>query len=269
MAKVEYRKLSQHTGAEILGLDLRQQIPQETIQEIWNIFVDHCVVLFRGQTLEQADLVRATGQFGACGEYDRPAAFHTSGQKKVLPQIMLITNIRENGEPIGSLPDGEMWFHHDTIHRQIPHKATLLYSVEIPSWGGNTVFSNLMAAYDELPADLKTALEGRKVYNAFSYGSVKKNDPNAVKAQQPRGASRDPHLPRQRAQGDLHRPADEPAHRRHARGAERGGTQPRVRFHRAGPVLLRSRVEEGRRADVGQPHLACTRDAISRPIRCA
>lgn len=182
MGAVEYRKLSAHTGAEIIGIDLKQQIPQATIAEIWKIFVDHCVVVFRDQRLDQADLVRATSQFGQCGEYDRPKEFHTSGQKKVLPQIMLITNIRENGEPIGSLPDGEMWFHHDTIHRQVPHKATLLYSVEIPSWGGNTAFSNLMAAYDALPADLRQAIEGRMVYNAFNYGSVKKNDPNAVKA---------------------------------------------------------------------------------------
>ena len=182
MAKVDYRKLSKHTGAEILGLDLSQQIPQETIAEVWRIFVEHCVVLFRDQTLEQPDLVRATSQFGDCGEYDRPKEFHTSGQKKVLPQIMLITNIRENGEPIGSLPDGEMWFHHDTIHREVPHKATLLYSVAIPSWGGNTVFSNLMAAHDAMPADMRHALEGRKAYNAYNYGGTKKGDPNAVKA---------------------------------------------------------------------------------------
>lgn len=182
MGKVEYRKLSKHTGAEILGIDLNQQIPQETIQEIWKIFVDHTVVLFRGQKLEQPDLVRATSQFGACGEYDRPAEFHTSGQKKVLPQIMLITNIRENGEPIGSLPDGEMWFHHDTIHREVPTKATLLYALEVPTYGGNTAFANLFAAYEALPADLKEGLEGRKAYNAFLYGSNKKGDPHATKA---------------------------------------------------------------------------------------
>jgi taurine dioxygenase len=182
MAKVEYRKLSKHTGAEILGIDLNQQIPQETITEIWKIFVDHCVVLFRGQKLEQADLVRATSQFGESGEYDRPKEFHTSGQKKVHPKIMLITNIRENGEPIGNLPDGEMWFHHDTIHRELPHKATLLYSIEVPSWGGNTVFSNLMAAYDALPEDLKKALDGRKAYNAYNYGTKYKGDPTATKA---------------------------------------------------------------------------------------
>ena len=179
---VEYRKLAPKCGAEILGIDLSKKIPQETIAEIWKIFVDNTVVLFRGQKLDQPDLVRATSQFGECGEYDRPKEFHTSGQKKVLPQIMLITNIRENGEPIGSLPDGEMWFHHDTIHREIPHKATLLYSIEVPSWGGNTAFSNLFAAYDALPADLKSKLEGRKAQHAYNYGGTRKGDPNATKA---------------------------------------------------------------------------------------
>lgn len=176
MGKVEYRKLSKHTGAEILGLDLNQQIPQETIQEIWKIFVDHCVVLFRGQKLEQPDLVRATSQFGDCGEYDRPAAFHTSGQKKVLPQIMLITNIRENGEPIGSLPDGEMWFHHDMLHVAVPHKGTCLYSMEVPSKGGNTRFANCYRAYETLPAALKEKLAGKRAFNSYRLGEAKRDD---------------------------------------------------------------------------------------------
>ena len=46
---------------------------------------------------------------------------------------MMISNIRENGEPIGALPDGEMMFHHDMIHEEVPSKGTLLYSLEIPS----------------------------------------------------------------------------------------------------------------------------------------
>ena len=55
---------------------------------------------------------------------------------------MMISNIREDGVPIGSLPDGEMMFHHDMIHREIPDKATLLYAVEIPSVGGDTWFAS-------------------------------------------------------------------------------------------------------------------------------
>ena len=75
---------------------------------------------------------------------------------------MLISNIRENGEPIGALPDGEMMFHHDMIHAEVPSKATLLYSVEIPSTGGNTLFASGYAAYDTLDPAIRNRLEGRR-----------------------------------------------------------------------------------------------------------
>ena len=55
---------------------------------------------------------------------------------------MLISNIRENGVPIGALPDGEMWFHHDMLHADLPHKASCLYSLEVPKQGGNTLFAS-------------------------------------------------------------------------------------------------------------------------------
>jgi taurine dioxygenase len=177
---VEYKKLSPHTGVEILGVDMSRPVPQETIAEIYRLFLDHCVILFRDQNLTQEDLVRATGQFGRCADYDRPMDLRSDTQRRTLPQVMLITNIREDGKPIGALPDGEMWFHHDMIHSQLPHKATLLYSVEIPSWGGETLFSNLYAAYETLPDDLKDVLRGRMALNAFNYGSRFKGDPEGL-----------------------------------------------------------------------------------------
>lgn len=177
---VEMRKLSRHTGAEILGVDLSKPAAQETIAEIYRVFLDHCVVLFRDQTLSQDDLVRATSQFGRCATYDRPVDLQSETQKKTAPEVMLITNIREDGKPIGALPDGEMWFHHDMIHSELPHKATLLYAVEVPTWGGNTLFSNLYAAYESLPADMRAALQGRQALNAFNYGSRFKGDPDGL-----------------------------------------------------------------------------------------
>jgi len=177
---VEYAKLSPHTGVEILGVDMSRPVPQETIAEIYRLFLDHCVILFRNQNLAQEDLVRATGQFGRCADYDRPMDLRSDTQRRTLPQVMLITNIREDGKPIGALPDGEMWFHHDMIHSELPHKATLLYSVEIPSWGGETLFSNLYAAYETLPDDIKEALRGRMALNAFNYGSRFKGDPEGL-----------------------------------------------------------------------------------------
>ena len=95
------------------------------------------MIVFPGQKLSQEDFVRATGFFGEMGEISRPAEYFPKGYSSLLPGIMMISNIRENGEPIGALPDGEMMFHHDMIHAAVPHKGTLLSSVEIPSTGGN------------------------------------------------------------------------------------------------------------------------------------
>ncbi len=75
------------------------------------------MLLFRDQDLSQEDLIRVTGIFGEFAPLGRPAHTLPTGFSKILPNIMLISNIRENGETIGALPDGEMMFHHDTIHR--------------------------------------------------------------------------------------------------------------------------------------------------------
>ena len=95
---------------------------------------------------------------------------------------MMISNIRENGEPIGALPDGEMMFHHDMIHAEIPSKGTLLYSLEIPSAGGNTLFASGYAAYDTLDPAIRNRLEGRLAKHHYNYGAVVKNDPKATAA---------------------------------------------------------------------------------------
>jgi hypothetical protein len=72
----------------------------------------------------------------------RPAKFFPKGYSRLLPNIMMISNIRENGETIGALPDGEMHFHHDQIYSEVPHNGTLLYSLEIPTYGGDTLFAS-------------------------------------------------------------------------------------------------------------------------------
>ena len=104
--------LSKHIGAEIRGLDLREKPDEETIRAVYRAWLDHLVIVFPGQTLSQEDLLRVTGYFGELGELSRPAKYFPKGYSRLLPGIMLISNIRENGEPIGALPDGEMMFHH-------------------------------------------------------------------------------------------------------------------------------------------------------------
>ncbi|MEE8333094.1 MAG: TauD/TfdA family dioxygenase, partial [Alphaproteobacteria bacterium] len=120
--------------------------------------------------------------FGEVGYLARPKDYYPKGYEGLLPNIMLISNIRENGEPIGALPDGEMMFHNDMLHADLPHKATLLYSVEVPSQGGNTLFANGYAAHDALPAEVRARLDGRTARHHYNYGSTQKGDDRGTPA---------------------------------------------------------------------------------------
>lgn len=172
----EVRRLSPNTGAEILGVDLSQDQDTETVAALNRAWLDHLVLLFRNQKLTPQRLTEITGMFGTLGGLARPKEYRTSGHHALPDGVMLISNIRENGEPIGALPDGEMMFHHDMLHAEVPHKATMLYAVEIPSTGGNTLFANGYAAYETLPADVREPLEGRKAFHHYNYGSTQKGD---------------------------------------------------------------------------------------------
>ena len=85
---------------------------------------------------------------------------------------MLVSNIRENGKLIGSLPDGEMHFHSDQCYLEKPANGTFLYAIEVPSEGGDTLFLNMYKAYETLPSELKARLDGRKALNAYLYDST-------------------------------------------------------------------------------------------------
>jgi len=179
---LQFVPLTKHIGCEVKGIDLRKPVPPDAASAIYRAWLEHAVLLFRGQDLTQEDLIRVTGIFGEFAPLGRPAHTLPKGFAKILPNIMLISNIRENGETIGALPDGEMMFHHDTIHRDEPHKATLLYSVEIPTYGGDTLFASGTAAYDALDPAMKKKLEGLKAVNFYVYNSVTRNDKQAVDA---------------------------------------------------------------------------------------
>jgi taurine dioxygenase len=179
---LRFAPLTKHIGCEVRGIDLRQPVPAEAAAAIYRAWLDHAVLVFRDQDLSQEDLVRVTGIFGEFAPLGRPAHTLPRGFAKILPNIMLISNIRENGETIGALPDGEMMFHHDTIHRDDPHKATLLYAVEVPSHGGDTLFASGTGAYDGLDAAMKAKLAGLRAVNFYVYNSVKRNDQQAVNA---------------------------------------------------------------------------------------
>ena len=160
---VQCRPLSAALGAEIAGVDLRARLDDQTFEQILAAWHQHLVILLRNQELSEEDQVRFAERFGP------PAVIHTREYIRTHPAVMLISNIREDGKPIGALPDGEMQFHTDQCHQERPAMASMLYAIEVPSVGGNTLFANGYKAYETLPVEIKRRIEGRRALNAYDY----------------------------------------------------------------------------------------------------
>src|SRR5688572_28729272 len=160
--------LSPALGAEITDIDLRQPQDDAAVKAMRKAFDDSIFVVFRGQELSEDDQVRAAGYFGKVHVRRRENYKRDPGGIFDTP-FMLVTNIVEDGKPIGVFGDGEMWFHHETSYYPEPHRATLLYSMKLPSWGGNTCFSNMYKAYENIPRPLRDQLEGKKVLQVHDY----------------------------------------------------------------------------------------------------
>jgi len=158
------RPLSPALGAEITGVDLREKGDDALTEHLLDAWHKYLVILLRDQILNEDDQVRFAERFGPPAKVSSQKQF-----SKKNPAVMLISNIREDGKPIGNLPDGEMQFHTDQCHQERPAKASMLYAIEIPSKGGNTLFANAYAAYETLPDDVKRRLEGRRALNAYDY----------------------------------------------------------------------------------------------------
>jgi taurine dioxygenase len=158
------RPLSPALGAEITGVDLREKIDDALAARMQDTWYKNLVILLRDQILNEDDQVRFAEHFGPLAKVSSKKQF-----SKKNPAVMLISNIREDGQPIGNLPDGEMQFHTDQCHQERPAKASMLYAIEIPSKGGNTLFANTYRAYETLADDIKHRLDGRRALNAYDY----------------------------------------------------------------------------------------------------
>jgi taurine dioxygenase len=163
---LQTRPLSPALGAEIVGLDLRDQMDKRTTADVIDIWHENLVILLRNQQLTEDDQVRFAEHFGP------PAVIHTKQFMQKHPSVMLISNVREDGKPIGALPDGEMHFHSDQCYQERPAMASVLYAIEVPSKGGNTLFANAYKAYETLPPDIKRRIDGRRALNAYDYDTA-------------------------------------------------------------------------------------------------
>lgn len=171
--------LSPACGAEIGGVDLTKPLSENqyrAIKEAWN---RHLVLVFRGQQLSQDDQLRFASYFGDLGSRKKapdPLRTRAEGIQQDHEKVLLVTNIKVDGKPIGAFGDGEFWFHIDSGYSARPYKYTFLYALELPSHGGNTMFSNMYMAYEAVPPELKQKLKGRKALHIHEYNRAKQAD---------------------------------------------------------------------------------------------
>ena len=156
-------------GAEIRGVNLKNLSDTE-VEAIEQALYDHLVVTFRDQPLGHAELVA----FGKkLGELEAPG-MSIIGKPYIddFPDILVISNIVENGQPQGNLGSGEAVWHTDMSYRERPISYAILTAVELPPSGGNTYFANQYLAYETLPEDMKRRLEGRMLIHDETYNSA-------------------------------------------------------------------------------------------------
>src|SRR5690348_4378500 len=155
-------------GVEIKGLEL-SNISDPDFTRIHRTWLDHQVLLFRGQHLTDEDLIRFSRRFGALDW----APVQETGRRFVEghPEIYVVSNVIENGVPIGSLGAGEAVWHTDMSYLEIPPKASMLYALEAPPQGGNTYFCDMYAAYESLPAALRERISALTLKHDATFNS--------------------------------------------------------------------------------------------------
>lgn len=153
-------------GARIEGLDLSQPLDKVGFDTVMRALGEHGVVSFPKQKLEAVQLKDFAGHFGKL-EINVAGAYQEPG----IPEVMILSNIVENGKPIGLADAGQDW-HTDMSYSTMIAFSNILYGITIPRRNGqplgNTEFCSTRAACDALPADLKTRLAGMTVLHDFN-----------------------------------------------------------------------------------------------------
>lgn len=171
----EISPLAPHLGARIAGIDLTQPIDASTAEALESALLEHLVLVFPEQDLSEEDQIRFAGNFGDIGRHLRPDTLRNDGKPAANPAVMMITNERKDGKPVGYLPDGEIYFHTDSCFTQTPQRAVCLYALELPSTGGDTIFASACRLLDTLPEGLRGRLSGRSAVNCYEFGVTIKN----------------------------------------------------------------------------------------------
>lgn len=155
-------------GAEIRGLDLSKPVDAATAAEIDRVWLENEVIFFRGQDLSPEDHIRISEQLGPVEAHVR-----TDCCRPGYPKVFIVSNIVENGKPIGAGDAGTIW-HSDGCCYDKPSRGSALYARLVPVRDGkvlgDTMFSSMTKAYEALPEDMKRRLSGLTAMNSYVKG---------------------------------------------------------------------------------------------------
>lgn len=156
-------------GAEIRGVNLAGDVSEELFKQIVDLFHEHEVIYFRDQDLTPDQHVAFSRRFGELEHHVRKDCCRPG-----YPELFVVSNILENGKPIGSLDAGLFW-HSDLCYMKEPSRGSLFYAREVPADAhgkalGDTLFASATAGYDALPESDKRSLAGRKAVNSYVKG---------------------------------------------------------------------------------------------------
>ena len=169
----EIRPFDAALGAEVVGLDLNQPLSSAEFQRIHRAHLDHHVVVFRDQRITPAQQVAFSRRFG-------PLQIHVLHQFQLAnhPEILIVSNVVENGKPIGLGDAGHFW-HSDLSYKEKPSLVSLLHAIELPAQGGDTLFANMHTAWETLPPALQRKVEGLRAEHTYlaRYAELQKRSP--------------------------------------------------------------------------------------------
>jgi alpha-ketoglutarate-dependent taurine dioxygenase len=156
-------------GAEIAGVDLATDVSGRTVDEIRRAWLRHGVVFFRDQLLEPEAFLAFARRIGDPVEY--PFVKGIDG----FPEIIAVTKL-----PHETVNFGGIW-HSDTVYLERPPMATLLVAREVPPYGGDTMWSNMYAAYEALSAGMQDLLEPLRAVNSSALADVSKTREDRIR----------------------------------------------------------------------------------------
>jgi taurine dioxygenase len=160
-------------GAEVTGLDLSQVLADGDFERIHQAHLDHHVVVFRDQRITPDQQISFSRRFG-------PLQIHVLRQFQLTghPEILIVSNVLEDGKPIGLGDAGHFW-HSDLSYKETPSLGSLLHAQELPAEGGDTLFANMHLAWDTLPQALRDAVKGRSAEHTYlaKYAELQKRSP--------------------------------------------------------------------------------------------